>query len=334
MSVLDLSVPITENQYTGTYSDINAAGNHAARTVPVALLLKTNALARDISSLSLDEGWLYTSLRATDDQDADQVIILLSGPTEDLFRIVTVDTVASSGSQKAQYWNGSAWTDIGTFSTCLTGLTAQRIDIHWKIADSGGEFTVYVGGTSEVSMTGDTKFTADTTIDTFTLGGVDTGSNHAYAYPVVIADADSRGLELAGYQPVSNGNYTEFTGGEPEVDGWLNGSTSDFAVGDANGERMTLNFSDIDVFPYTGYSVAATAIVFLAKAQSDPGLYIKPLMRKSSTDYNPSGSFQPGSPVETAFAYTMLTDPSTGSAWADQAAVNDAEFGLEMSSTA
>lgn len=335
MALLDILIP-SADFIAGEHSGGDDVANASGHVVAASTINFSEYMEFDISPHSLTDGWLSTSVRATSDQDANREIVLLSGPTSDLFRIVCVDTVTSGGSQKAQYWNGSSWVDIGTLSTNLTSSSTYRLDVHWNIADSGGEFTVYVNGASEATMSGDTKFTSDTTVDTLRFTSVTNGSEFTYVFPFMIADADSRALVMLSIQPNSNGFYTTLTGSETSVDDYLFGSsyTSTYAVGDADGEKLTLNFPDLSAYGYTGYAVRGVALAFAAKAQSEPGLYIKPLTRKSSTDYAPTGSFQPGSVAVEHFAYTMLNDPATGAAWSDQAAVDDTEFGIEMSTTA
>lgn len=296
-------------------------------------------VAFDISSHSLSEGWIQVLPEATGRQTIDYPVVVLKGTTADLFRVITATTdISFAGTVKAQYWDGAVWQDIATLSTVLSSPADHIVDIHWKIADSGGEFTVYVNGVSEASYTGDTLRTSDTTIEEVRLGVFYDSASYPTNYgPLVIADADTRNMIWIANTPTSDGTYTEFTGGEAEVDDLIFGIGHDAnqAIADASGERMTLNFPSISA-SYSAYAVKAVAIVFAAEAQSDPGLHLKPLVRKSSADYSPTGVFQPNStdgPNQLG-AFSMLTDPSTGSAWADQAAANSCELGLQASSTA
>lgn len=339
MAVLAIRWPssiddIDSGERYGASDDYNSSGHRVA----VGVYTKDTASTFDLSSHSASDLWFFTSVNGSLDQDANAVIFKMSGATEDLFRIICVDTVTSGGQQKAQYYNGSTWLDIATFTTNLSGLATLRLDVHLKIADSGGEFTVYVDGASEASFTGDTLLTADTEIDSITLSGCDASTTNPFVWrPIVVADADTRGMEFWSSIPASNGNHTETTGSESSVDNYLysSGYSSEYAVGDADGERLTLNFYSI-ASEFSGYSVAAVAVGLNAKAQSEPGLYIKPLARDASaaTDYNPGSSFQPRSTGIGSFFWTMLTDPATASAWASQADVEDYEFGFELSSTA
>lgn len=330
------------DQDTNTATSLGAVAiSVASEYLPACSIYGTagQGMDFDISGLSLSEGWLRVPVEAGNRQTVDYPVIVLSGATTDLFRLIaTATNTSGTGVTKLQYWDGSAWQDVATLSTGLTSAADSIVDIHWIIADSGGEITVYVNNVSEASFTGDTLRTADTTIDTVTLCAMYNDASYDTNFgPLVIADADTRGLVWTYDYGNANGNYTEFTGGEPEVDDIMlqSGHDTNSAIADANGERMTLAFPSIDV-AYAGYSVAAVAIGFSGEAQADPGLHIKPLVRKSSTDYNPTGSAQLTSTggAQQFAAFTMLTDPSTGSAWADQAAVEACEFGLEASSTA
>lgn len=291
----------------------------------------------DFSSSSLGEGWLFTEI-AIDRQDAGLPALTLSGATQDLFRIIAVDTVSSYGVQKAQYYNGSTWVDIATLSTSLySSSNSHRLDIYWKIADTGGEFTVYVNGASEASVSGiDTLLTADTTIDTVRFESPDAGYNLALS-AVVVDSVDTRDLEWSTATPTSDGTHTEWSGIEADVDNnlYASGSVGTSCVGSADGQRFTLNFPAISAV-FSGYTVEWVGVGAQVQAQSEPSLYIKPQVRKSSTDYTPAagGSYQSRAATDTIKVLPLANDPATGSAWADQTAVNDCELGFKLSSTA
>lgn len=291
----------------------------------------------DFSSSSLDEGWLFTEI-AFDRQDAGQAALTLRGATQDLFRIIAVDTVSSSGAQKAQYYNGSTWVDIATLSTSLYSSSgSHRLDIYWKIADSAGEFTVYVNGSSEASVSGiDTLLTSDTTINTVRLESPDAVYTLAVSC-VVVDSADTRGLEWCTDIPTSDGTHTEWSGIEADVDNNLYavGTVGTSCVASADGQRFTLNFPAISA-AFSGYTVEWVGVGAQVQAQSEPSLYIKPQVRKSSTDYTPAagGSYQARAATGTIKVLPLAADPSTGSAWADQSAVEACELGLQASTTA
>lgn len=341
MTVLAIRWPGYDHDSLDATSLGGVAISTAGEYLPACSIYGTagQGMVFDISALSLSDGWLRVPVEAGNRQTVDYPVIMLSGATTDLFRIIaTATNTAGTGVAKAQYWDGSAWQDIATLTTTLTSASDSIVDIHWNIANSGGEITVYINGVSEASFSGDTLRTADTTIDTVKLCSMYNDATYDTNFgPLVIANADTRGCVWTFDAPNANGNYTEFTGGEPEVDdiALFSGHDTNSAIGDANGERMSLTFPSLDV-AYVGYSVAAVAIVFSGEAQADPGLYLKPLVRKSSTDYNPTGSAQLNAAdgAQQFAAFTMLTDPSTGSAWADQAAAEACELGLEASDTA
>lgn len=289
----------------------------------------------DVSSASLSEGWALVHLE-TISVDLNAVALVLSGPTTDLFRLVGASTASTAAHLKAQYYNGSTWVDFGsTFSVYSSG--GKRLDIHWNIADSGGEITIYYnGGASVASFTGDTLLTADTTVDTITFKPPDATSPLGFG-PAVVDSVDTRGLEWDLAVPTSNGTYTEWSGAEPEVDQFCGQSSlaSTKATADASGERLTLNFPAI-TSGLAGYAVEWVGLATQQQAQADPALYMKPHVRKSSTDYTPAagGSVQPVAAYDDTAVFPLANDPSTGSAWADQAAVEACEFGLITSASA
>lgn len=299
---------------------------------PAIQLKSSDSLEFDVSSQSYAEGWL-TFYSSGGQQDSGGVLALLSGATTDLLRITATNTASSGGTQAFEYWTGSAWTSIGT--TGQLQATSKRIDIHWHIHASAGVFELYIDGVLDTTTgTVDTLHTADTTINTITIAGMD--STDTWDISNILVDgSDTRGLFCSYEIGTSDGFYTEWTNSEPNVDNII-GETlwnSAVAVADAANERFTMNFQAINA-TFAGYTVESVCILGGGQSVTEPGLYLKPLLRKSSTDYEPSGSFQ----LQAANAYwggvQMDVDPSTAAAWANIAAVEAFEYGLKSSGTA
>lgn len=308
---------------------------------PAIELAGADEMEIDVSGDSLAAGWLrfkYSIYRC----DAGRDLVVLSGGTTDLLRVNVVSTSSSDSAMTFDYWNGSAWTQIGT--DLPSGTENDMIDIEWDIDGSSGAFRVYIEGSLHAEVTGDTLHTADTTIDTITFKGADATTNayHTVYGCIFVDSTDSRGLYLELSQSNGDGNYTDFSNGTyTSVDDYpfQNNAHLSYLIADAAGEQGTFDFPSINTGLSATGTVESVVMLMWAQAQSEPALYMKPLLRKSSTDYNPTGSVQPkstGEGTEDRLTYGIQIDddPSTGSAWANAAAVEAFEFGWEASATA
>lgn len=302
-----------------------------------------NYMQYDISSVGLADGWIFVYIGGdgiSGYQTSGQTIFALSGASSDLFRVIATSTdMTGSGTSKAQYWNGSSWTDIATLSASLNVANSVRLDIHVKLDGSAGVWELYVNGALEFSTTpGNTIHTADTTVDFFQLHSKYLHASSAMSSigPIIVDSGDTRGLEMDYNYPSSIGTYNELSAGEANVDDHVSSGTapSTSAVGDSDGERMTLNFEAINA-SLAGFAVEDVVTIVRAKAQADPGLFIKGMARIGGSDYTHATSSQPTAATDEQWhTFSYPADPSTGSAWADQAAVEACEFGVILSSTA
>lgn len=310
-----------------TYDDVLTSFSN----VPGWRIDETGEVKFDVSSQSYTSGWLNTIIDI-DYQDADRPILELRGPTTALLRLAAINTVSSTGgTQRLEYYNGTAWVSAGTLTTNLQSGD-NRVDIRWIIANTGGEFTVYVNGAQEASFTGDTLLTADTTIDEIAYLSADASAARYTDFgPLIVDSVDTRGLEWDQSVPTSQGQYDEWSNGEASVDDYMFATNWQLssAVGSADGQRCTLNFAAISA-SLSAYAVETVLMLIGGTAQSEPSFYVKPHVRISTTDYQPTGSKQLPSGGTVARAVQIDLDPSTGSQWASQAAVEAAQMGWEI----
>lgn len=296
-------------------------------------------VAIDVSGASLSDGWLrfrYNMNR----HDALQNMIVFSGATTDLLRIRNVNAYSANPDLRFEYWDGSAWTQIGSD---IGSSENVDIDVHWHIDGAAGEFEIYLNGVLSQSVTGDTLHTADTTIDTISFFGSENNTSYETTFWHIFVDSvDSRGLYMDVGGTNSAGFYNDFAGGDfsdvneqPGASNWQ----TDYIIGDAAAEKFTGVNTAINASLEASGTVETVIVGFSGGAQTEPALYAKPLMRISSTDYNPTGSVQAKVEVVLTPSYRgfygieVPNDPSTGSPWANVAAVEAAEFGWEMSAT-
>lgn len=302
------------------------------------LSAQANALGHiyDVSSATLSEGWLwvYLDLSGTNGaQDAGSKLIELSGPTTALLRITANNTISSGKIQRFEYWNGTAWISIGILTSSINAVA--RVDIHWRLADTGGVFELYINGALDTSFSGDTLLTSDTIIAKIGFHPPDTSVTTLGYTPFIVDTVDTRGLAWDSSIPNVNGFYVEWTGSESSVDDFIGSGSmiATSAITDADGERLTLNYAGFNA-AFAGYAVESVLLLTGGIAQADPGLYLKPLLRSGVTDYEPAGSLQHKAGVTTIEGVRLDLDPSTGLAWADQAAVQAFEMGFKASATA
>lgn len=266
----------------------------------------------------------------------DLPIILISGPTTDLVRLASVNTVSGDSPQKFQYWNGSSWIQAGT-NIETSEWVAKRIDITWKLHASTGFFRIYVAGALRAEFTGNTLFTADTGITKMSFRNPQNNAGYSTSFWHIMVDnnEDVRKLWMAVDEPISNGFWTEWAGSSTDVDDYpfeINGQLT-FVTVSAAGLKETFNLGTVNT-SLTATGIIETVIVGIwGRALSEPGFHAKPILRKSSTDYTPAGSFQMVSNKDAFYGIQINNDPSTGAAWANAAAVEAHQVGFESSLT-
>ncbi len=211
------------------------------------------------------------------------------------------------------------------------------VEIHVKIADSGGVIEVKVDGVSDVSFSGDTKPGSDTTasnvywnassnpsnIDDLALndtsGGVDDswcGDAHIYALT-----------------PNGNGNANQFTGSDGNstdnyllVDEVPSNSDTDYVQDATSGHKDLYAFTNLASIP-AGASVVRVIVETRTRELTAAGDAIQLGVRSGGVE-----SF--GSNVVVGISYQaqkaeFLVDPATGVAWL-QTAVDALEAGVKI----
>lgn len=282
----------------------------------------------DISSGAYSEGYMAFGLGCTSGPiSGEHPFLVLSGPTTDLFRLIAENI---SEDWSVEYWNGSAWVQIGADITSPRMNQNPRIDIHWDIADSGGTFEVFANGVSVASITGDTKFTDDTTVDTIQFSAYLGSNSYSTRFSCPMVDsADLTSLWVEESIATSNGTNTDWTGSEIDIDDYVGDpNTADSISTSTDGHIETFNFANVDT-DLAGYVPKGVVLGFVGKASADPGLVIKGQAYISSTNYDSDGYVQPVSADWSYYAVNFANDPSTAAAWADIAAINAAEFGFK-----
>ena len=321
-------VPGTNGTTRQMAATVVGTGQYCASGIRCVGGATTESYEHDISALTLSEGWI--ALTPYGDASAEYTFFELKGATTTLLRGRTLNT---SEHWYFDYWDGAAYTKIGgniTYPTLKTG--GVRIDIHFNIADSGGFFRIYQNGGLVASFEGDTLTTADTVADAIKVAAPHASNIMAFAAVMVDAN-DTRYLHVADNTSLSTGFHNEYTGSETSIDNNLGSASTAFnVVFDANGERGTFNMSNVHS-DLDGGTVEAVYYGICAKAVADPGLYFEGLCRIGSTDYVSADDFQPVAGFDNHGLMSFPNDPSTAVPWANVAAVNAAQWGLQAVTT-
>lgn len=316
---------------TNSFELRNAGNNYVASAMRFNGGSPPDSASFDISSLSLGAGYIDVGIEAAANATADRPVIVLSGASTDLLRISVIN---ASEHWMVEYWNGSAWTQIGSDITATPLSTASKITIGFDLDNAAGEFIVSQNGAVVASLTSaDTLTTADTTIDFVTLQACATAATtDTFFWMLIVDDADTTTLFVDERFADANGGETDWSGGEPEIDEYINAADeANFISADANLERETFAFES-SAAAIAAYTVEAVVLAIRARATADPGLYVQGIARKSATNYEGDNSVQPAAGAFANYNLEFEVDPDGGGAWASVAAVENYELGLQAQS--
>ncbi len=229
-------------------------------------------------------------------------------------------------SLQAQYWNGSAWTNIGsTYSISIT--TRYTFDLK-LICGASGSFALYVNGTGSPVMSGSASMTAVDNIAKRRWNACTSANgasnNFTHLSQVIVSDVSTLGHLYYSKPPTANGANTSWTSDYTAVDEVVL-STADFIESTVAGDVETFTGAAISI--PTGVVKAVVVSTQSKNAASGPQ-NIQGCIRKGGTNYyssNISGIGISYTPIQAIFE----TDPSTSTAWtlADAGAAS-LEFGV------
>lgn len=318
---------------TALYNSFNmVAGSSTGIVSYIQVVGASNAslLRQDVSAQSYTSGFMRVHLGGSNFATADQVICVLEGATTDLFRLVVINT---SEHWKAEYWDGASWTQVGATITVPALSTAlQTVDIKWIIADSGGEWTVYVNGVSTLTFTGDTLTTADTTVDFVRFPAPSTSTSVYTAVAGVCIDSVST-LDLVLTEEFSSGAgfHSDYDGTEAAVDNFVGSGTQEsFITITTDLDRASFPFFANGAGVTASYTIEGVVLLSMAWAISDPGFIFQGFARQSATDTDGDNQVQVIASGEEVFIRLDFdVDPATAVAWTSITVVEAAEFGYQ-----
>lgn len=167
----------------------------------------------------ITEGWFHAYMWTSnaDDGGGDGFLYLRNGAAG--LNFLRLATFSGSTTQfRFQYWNGSAWTTIGS-AVNFTFNALMTFDIYFKIDNSAGEFTLYANGVSVASFTGDTDLFSNQGMDRFQIWNTGEGSSGNTTWSeMIVTDQSTIGMRLATIRPTGAGNDQQWTGTFADVD--------------------------------------------------------------------------------------------------------------------
>jgi len=303
---------------TALYSSTDASHHDSTFTRGAIGITGTTTCDVDLTSgeteLWVHFGWAYNMRQSFwSAAEADPILRLIDMATGREVVRVRMDTSPSDYSLGFEYWDGSAYQFVPGGSI-MASDTFYELDLHCKIADSGGVFRLYVDGTQIAEFVGDTLNSGYTSIDRVRFGS-NIGSRSSTDWgslisQVVVADQDTRGMKVATLKVTGNGNSTGWDNDYQNVDEALVYSDSDVIISDAAGEVETYELGNHGLSDYVVLALAVNARGL--RGASGPQ-NIQLAVRIGGTDYF-SGNTGPGTTFGPLRNMWPL-NPDTSAAW-------------------
>jgi hypothetical protein len=208
--------------------------------------------------------------------------------------------------------------------------TLITFDIHFKIADAGGRFAIYMNGNLLDEFIGDTNLFASAQVDGIELAGGNSTSNTAHEVnysEVIVADEPTIGWRVATIVPNADGNTVgEWTGGFADVDE-ITANDSDNLNSTTSNDTETMGATNLSTpaGALNGYK----AVVAQARVKDDGGsspLQFQFIVRTGGTDYF-SSTIALGSSYSSE-ENLWLVNPGTTNPWT-QSEIDAIELGVE-----
>jgi len=223
---------------------------------------------------------------------------------------------------------------VATGTTVLTVDTWYLLELHVKIADTGGVIEVRLDSNAEINYTGDTKPGTDTNVDMLRLCGFgNTTSQATYFDDFTVNDTsgtsdnswvgDRRYIAVVPDGAGTTTQWTPSAGANYQCVDEIPPSSSDYVSTTATAQTDTYSMANPSL-PSGATIQAVIAEARAQKTQADPAT-IANVIRSGGTDY--AGSDQSISLSWQAYLTRWTTDPADSGAWT-QAKVNALECGV------
>lgn len=226
-----------------------------------------------------------------------------------------------------QYWDGSAWTNIGTtVSIPSTGSPKWKYDL--KIV-CGASFEFYITNNMSVEPTLQSSGSASMTLVTG-IDGIKAYSTNGSAGGCmphsewIWGDEATTGIRYAWAPPTGDGTYTAGSGAFGDVD--------EAITDDADLSTLTNN-GDAETYTHSAMSIPATALIKAVQVEArvrnaaTGAQNVKMRIRVGGTDYDAGANFAGIGTSFGPYVYQWATNPAGGSWTVTTAGQTSNEFG-------
>lgn len=255
----------------------------------------TSMIARaPFASTNQSEVWVHLQefYTTTNGSSAVPFITLYNASGQGVLRLYQ----SSLTVRRLQYWNGTAWTDIGSTFSMTSGARAS-IDIYCKIADSGGEFSIYVDSVLKATLTGDTNLFSGSEVSYVEISPThSTNSANQGWSQLICSTTDTRLMKLSTLRPSGAGSSSDWAGAYTDVDDVGFANDADYITSGTANQISTFALSDL--------STEAQALTPLAIVATGRG------RRGSTGPQNVQLAIRTGGTV-----YAAANDPNIGASF-------------------
>jgi hypothetical protein len=246
-----------------------------------------------------------------------------------------VDLRMDSGGHLFVTRNG---TTLGTSGTVVSNNTEHYIEFKFKVDPTTGTYDVQLDGVNVLTGTGaNTRNSANSTVDRFTIGNESTGTSGTYIDDLYICDGtgsapqntflgDSRVDALTPSANGTNNDFTTSTGVNhaANVDEIPPNDDTDYNFSSTVGHKDSYAFTDLSHTPSVIYGLE---ISFRARKDDAGSRTLAPLTRHSGTDYFGTTVVLPTG--YQTFREYQIVNPGTAAAWT-KTDINAAEWGAKV----
>lgn len=274
----------------------------------------------DLAS-ALTEGWtsFYMYYGDTDSTNWDHYLWSIWSSTEEVFALRR----NINSSVFRVYYSTSSGSIQNEAAPSSPGTGLHRWDIHWKIAADGtGVFEVYVDYVLWYSRTGQNNGNGSSIMSLrFIREGGGSGNVRAYS-AIMIADEDTRPLDVVHQAPDGAGSENDWTGSYANVDG-AGADLADRIVATATGQQILVTF------PALPGALAASDPVYMALKTTGHGVEqgVKAIVLVSAAVFD-MGTVLAAPATGAGITTDISQNPDTEAPWTISE-IDGAEFGYE-----
>lgn len=241
----------------------------------------------------------------------------VNGAGVPVFRI----QMAGSSIWQAQYFNGTAWTNIGASFNYVVNSGSAAYDCKITMGASGN-FRIIQNGVEAVNVSADFSYATEISRLDFGCTGGD-----SYFHSIIIADYTTIGHTVRRRTPSANGANTAWLGDYTGVDEFGLNDSDGIAI-DVAGAKETFT---ANVLPSTEAGKVIKAVAVAVRARTDEAAVprnVKAVLRIGTTDYESNNLVGTNGYTYGGALAIWEKDPSTNADWGTIANVNG-EFGVK-----